>query len=327
MMMTFPEEVRVRRPTMNDVSAVFTLMLARNQAEYSEVDMTEEHIRNFWQAPDFNMATDAWAVTTHDGQMIGYASVWHQQHVRIYTYFTVLSEYNHLHIKARLLDLVERRAQQYLAEAPAGTRVTLGTGIADVNIADQQLLAQAGYHRERGQWRMEIEMYEAPPLAVWPEGVSVRPCIPEQDTHAIFETQLDAFAEHRGYTQPSFETWEHFHVKQEGFDPSLWFLACEGKTVAGICLCNYWVSDGFVGTLGVGHSWRRKGLGLALLHHSFAEFYRRGTRTVKLMVDTLNPTGATRLYERAGMHVTQLRYLYEKELRPGKEPGDLTTTE
>src|SRR5712692_164015 len=201
------------------------------------------------------------------------------------------------------------------------------SGIADVNIVDQQLLAQAGYHRERGQWRMEIEMYEAPPLAVWPEGVSVRPCIPEQDTHAIFETQLDAFAEHRGYTQPSFETWEHFHVKQEGFDPSLWFLACEGKTVAGICLCNYWVSDGFVGTRGVGHSWRRKGLGLALLQHSFDEFYRRGTRTVKLMVDTLNPTGATRLYERAGMHVTQLRYLYEKELRPGKEPGDLTTTE
>ena len=76
---------------------------------------------------------------------------------------------------------------------------------------------------------------------------------------------------------------------------------------------------GFVDALGVRRPWRRSGLGLALLHQCFSAFYQRKTRTVKLMVDSRNLTGATRLYERAGMRVTQLHYTYEKELRPGKE--------
>jgi ribosomal protein S18 acetylase RimI-like enzyme len=58
---------------------------------------------------------------------------------------------------------------------------------------------------------------------------------------------------------------------------------------------------------------------LALLQHSFAEFYRRGMRRVGLGVDAQNLTGALRLYERAGMHSDPARQhcIYEKELRPG----------
>lgn len=315
-MIVFPEGILVRRPTMSDVSSVLPLMLARNQAEYGEANMTEEHIRNFWQASDFNMNTDAWIVTTQDEQAIGYASVWHMRHVQVYTYFTALSEYDHLHIKARLLELVEMRAQEFMAEAPVGTRVSLATGIAEVNSVDQKLLAQMNYRKVRGQYRMEIEMHEPPPPAVWPDGISVRPCLPEQDVRAIFETEIEAFNNPEGYTPPTFEQWEHHNVKQEGFDPSLWFMACEGETIVGICLCKYWVGAGFISPLAVRLPWRRKGLGLALLRHSFAEFYRRGTRVVKLMVDTENPWEATRLYERVGMHVTQLYHQYEKELRP-----------
>jgi hypothetical protein len=36
-------------------------------------------------------------------------------------------------------------------------------------------------------------------------------------------------------------------------------------------------------------------------------------------VDAQNLTGATRLYEAAGMRVDQAHDYYEKELRPGKE--------
>jgi hypothetical protein len=35
-------------------------------------------------------------------------------------------------------------------------------------------------------------------------------------------------------------------------------------------------------------------------------------------VDAANPTGATRLYERAGMRVASEIIRYEKELRPGQ---------
>ena len=44
----------------------------------------------------------------------------------------------------------------------------------------------------------------------------------------------------------------------------------------------------------------RRGLGLALLRESFRRFRETGETTVALGVDVENPTGATRLYERAG---------------------------
>jgi ribosomal protein S18 acetylase RimI-like enzyme len=67
-------------------------------------------------------------------------------------------------------------------------------------------------------------------------------------------------------------------------------------------------------------------LGLALLRHSFNEFYRRGKRKVGLGVDAQNLTGALRLYENAGMHVQKTFDQYEKELRPGIEISTQTLT-
>ncbi len=48
------------------------------------------------------------------------------------------------------------------------------------------------------------------------------------------------------------------------------------------------------------------------------EFYERGERTVFLDVDTESPTGATRLYERAGMRKGWTAVIFEKELRAGR---------
>jgi ribosomal protein S18 acetylase RimI-like enzyme len=42
-----------------------------------------------------------------------------------------------------------------------------------------------------------------------------------------------------------------------------------------------------------------------------------GETTVALGVDSENPTGATRLYERAGMRILWRADVWEKELRPG----------
>jgi hypothetical protein len=57
------------------------------------------------------------------------------------------------------------------------------------------------------------------------------------------------------------------------------------------------------------------GLGRALLWHSFGEFYPGGTTTTGLGVDSANLTGATRLYQRAGLWVASEFALCEKEMR------------
>jgi hypothetical protein len=63
----------------------------------------------------------------------------------------------------------------------------------------------------------------------------------------------------------------------------------------------------------------RRGIACTLLRSTFAEMYRRGVRTAMLSVDADSPTGAPRLYTRAGMEVAQGIHLYRKEVRPGKD--------
>ncbi len=72
---------------------------------------------------------------------------------------------------------------------------------------------------------------------------------------------------------------------------------------------------GWIHSIGVRPAWRRRGLGEALLRHTFRELYRRGRGQIGLGVDAANPTDATRLYERVGMHVSSSFVYFEKALR------------
>jgi ribosomal protein S18 acetylase RimI-like enzyme len=51
-----------------------------------------------------------------------------------------------------------------------------------------------------------------------------------------------------------------------------------------------------------------------LLSSAFADLSRRGVAEVRLNVDAGNETGATRLYERAGMTLRRQWLVYEKPL-------------
>ena len=100
------------------------------------------------------------------------------------------------------------------------------------------------------------------------------------------------------------------------FDPSLWFLALDGDRIAGTALCFPRSEQlAWVRGLGVRRPWRGRGLGMALLQHAFAAFYARGMRIAGLGVDAQSPSGATRLYERAGMRVTEQYDTLEKTVK------------
>jgi mycothiol synthase len=139
----------------------------------------------------------------------------------------------------------------------------------------------------------------------------------------------EAFKDHWGYLDTPFEEererWLHHMDTDAEFDPSLWFLAMDGEEIAGISLCKWKAFDdpdmGWVNILGVRRPWRRRGVALALLRHSFREFYARGRCKIGLGVDAQSLTGATRVYEKAGMRSDPRRelLLYEKELQSGRE--------
>ena len=88
-----------------------------------------------------------------------------------------------------------------------------------------------------------------------------------------------------------------------------------GGEVAAIALCREPESEpglGWVNILGVRPAHRRRGLAIALLQHVFRHFAERDMTRVGLGVDAENPTGAVRLYERAGMHVARRDIRFER---------------
>ena len=315
----FSTDLLVRPPTMDDLEAVHGLLEVCDIAEYGVPDITLGDLRTLWQGPTFNMVKDAWMVIAPGDRLIGYADVEHRQHIRIYTLVRVLPEYTGQGIEENLLQIVEEWAQRQIPLAKPGVRVTLFSWGSDLNGAVQQTLLRAGFKEVRRSWRMEIEMSNAPCAPEWPNHVTIRPFKPGQDDWTVYEAVEEAFQDHWGHMEGSFDEWKHWTIERENFDPSLWFLAFDGEEIAGASLCTYQMDDGWVDTLGVRRLWRRKGLGMALLIHSFNDFYRRGKYKVGLTVDSQNLTGATRLYERAGMHVARTYISYEKELRAGIE--------
>ncbi len=316
---TLPVGVTIRRPSMEDAQAVYDLIAASDVADDGLEMITLQDIRDIWQSPEMNIETDAWLVTTDQGQLIGYADTEHRMHVAIFSFVRVRPQYRNQGIENALLRLVEERASQHITLAPAHARVSLKSWISHNDKVLPQAFEQAGYSMVRHHWRMRIEMNEAPPAPELPEHVTIRNFVRGQDERAVFEADDEAFKDHWGYLPDTYEQWEYWTVKREGFDPSLWFLAVEGNEIAGISLCQFENGEGWVNTLAVRRPWRKQGVGLALLRHSFGEFYRRGTHTAGLGVDAQNLTGATRLYKRAGMHVAVQHDTYQKELRPGEE--------
>ena len=177
------------------------------------------------------------------------------------------------------------------------------------------LFEQFGMRELRRFYRMSIELDAPPALPAWPPGLRVDTFAPE-DARAFHDALRDAFENEWNFHALPFEEWRELRlVKDPDYDPTLWFVVRDGNDIAAVMRNEPDRSGaGFVAALGVRKPWRKRGIALALLQHAFGEFYRRGKRRVALGVDAENPTGATRLYERAGMEVAFEAVTHGKEL-------------
>jgi len=178
----------------------------------------------------------------------------------------------------------------------------------------RELLESRGFFFEHFSFRMVAELEDDLPDPEWPEEISVR-TFRDEDLRAVHELHQETFGDLRDHSRTPFDVWRHWTLR-EPFEPGLPFLALADDELAGISICRpEWSGDpslGWVSVIGVRRPWRGKGLGLALLRHSFRELRARGKTRVGLGVDAENATGAVRLYERTGMEVVRRRLWYEK---------------
>jgi mycothiol synthase len=317
-----PQGLVARAPEWDDADAVAALYNACSMEEQVVPHGTADDMRREWRTPGFDLARDAWLVATADGQVVGYTDLWSSEpYTRLYGDGQVHPAFQGRGIGTHLLRMQEARARQVMAWALANAQVSLVNHALSTNGAARALLENASYTLQRHFWRMALDLDAEPPAPEWPAGIVVRAAIPGQDERAVHAVVEEAFQDHYDHTPVPFETWLHWQTADpDRNDLSLWFLALDSEQIAGAAVCAARTSEdpdcGWLDDLGVRRPWRRRGLGMALLRHSFREFYRRQKPRVGLSVDAASLTGATRLYERAGLHVVRQTDRYAKELRP-----------
>jgi mycothiol synthase len=303
------EDLTIRNPTLDDAQRTLDLMIRCDVSEYGEPDADMKDLLFDWSQIDLDR--DAWLALTPDGAVAGYGAVlpWFSD---LQYDFYVDPSWESLNLGQDLLAHCGERGL-FIAEEHEGVGVMLAKAyIAHVNQRDREIVKGAGFHLKKYIFQMRIEMDSAPREPRWSPGISVRTAVPNQDDRTIFELIQSAF-DQPGRTPPSFEDWKAFMMRPDIFEAGLWFLGIAGGQVVGACLCFEYPGQGWVRQLGVAESWRRKGLGTALLLHAFGEFRKRGISEVGLTVDSHNPR-AYAFYQRVGMKRVRQYDEYEKPL-------------
>ncbi len=290
---------QLRAPSADDADSIAALYAGTRSLDTREV-------RSWFANPAFDPTND-FRVLERDGAVVAYADV-HSEVDRLSLDFMAADA----RAAGALLEWAEERARvqqldRVVAPAWPGAAVIEGA------------MRERGFTPFRSSLEMQVPLDDATPEPPWPDGIQVRTvrADEERDVHALLE---EAFADTHDFRPTPFEEWAAWW-DGEGKRLDLWFAAEDADGLAGVALLEAERAGspglGWVETLAVRRPWRRRGLGRALLFHSFRVLRRLGRTAAGLSVQADNPTGAVRLYESVGMRRVSERVLYEKRLDPG----------
>jgi len=313
-----PDGFAVRVPTVDDAEAIAELVNEVSMAEAGIPWTTTEETRDVLTSPERAAPLPEVLLIDEDGSVAGYLESWTSDPAELALIAFVRPALWGRGLNTWLIRHGEAWATESLLGSDSPFALRLSRFIS--NEAARRLFVSLGYHYVRNFWVMRVDLEGPRAEAADPPGVSIRSFDPDSDVERVYEALREGFDDHWGGPFHSLERWRHRSIDGEGanFDPTLWFVAEEGNDVVGAICCTATTpradDTGEVGYLAVRRPWRRRGVALALLLSAFAELGRRGIARCELSVDSENPTGATKLYERAGMQVAYGWDVWEKTL-------------
>ena len=306
--MNLPTGFRFRAPTWDDVDGVAEVLLDDQRVDGVETTLDGFFLRQVWSRPGFELASDAWVVTDVAGRIIGYGQATRDEPDTVESWAVVHPEYRGRGIGSSLFDQLESRAAALLAGVPSprfrnsiNARDAAAAGIARAH----------GLRLVRHHWHMQIDLDGPVEPRPDPQGISIGGVEVPRDLATIHGILVSAFAEDPGDHPDPFDRWVEDHVTSPSYDPSLWLLARAGDVPVGAVTASAGDDGGWVDWLAVLATHRGRGIGPAMLRRSFATFASRGLRRAMVNVDAENVTGATGVYERAGMRVVNAWDLWE----------------
>jgi GNAT superfamily N-acetyltransferase len=210
--------------------------------------------------------------------------------------------------------------------------------VLQVNLFEKEesairLFSELGYAKVREWTHMKLTMNEPFTVPSLPDGMAIREMDLDNDWDIVGPAMDDAFTDHWGaILLPAEEETQEEEVDGEDETPSdesfsnapgYCFIVLDGETVIGGILCNAKLVErkdtGRVGSVFVRGAYRRKKIGSVLMQTAFNAFWNSGIKRIILDTDSESFSDSTNFYSGLGMKPYRREFLYEKEIRPGRE--------
>ncbi|MCI0713975.1 MAG: GNAT family N-acetyltransferase [Chloroflexi bacterium] len=332
------EQFDIRFPQDEDAEQIANLKNRCSMALVGVPSTNTIEVRSHWNFDGMDREKDFRVVWDGDTP-VAYGEVWNDDppFIRAWVNAYVHPDYQNQGLGTYITRWAEQRARETFEKAPADAKLLVVSGAYSHHQDAIELLENEGYEKTRIFWTMKIDLDHDIPEPQFPPNIHMTTFAEFKDLRAMANATDDAFLDHWGYVSTTeerrVENWAEWTnpEKSPNYDATTFWLALDGDEIAGMSLCtptsNENKNHGYVYTLGVRRTWRRQGLALAMLHFTFREMKARGKEVVLLDVDSESLTGATRLYEKAGMYVLREGVDYEKVMRDGIDYRTLSVDE
>ncbi len=304
----------------SDLGAFASLLNARQDRDGGEDHTTvEEMAQQYEHLQRCDPDTDILVVEA-GGEVVGYGRTTWDDVSEGYRLYWVVAEASadHPGLEEAVFEWAEQRAIEIARSHPAGVK-RLAAWI-DESSPRRFLLRSRGFEVDSyGAILVRTSLEDVPERSL-PEGVEVRP-VEEGHLRAIWEADVEAFRDHRGYTESTEQDWEAW-LENPHADTSLWQVAWAGDEVVGQVRSfvdheqneRFARKRGWTEDISTHRDWRKRGIASALICSSLVLLRDRGMTEAALGVDTDNLTGAFDLYRSLGFCESRIHADYHRQI-------------
>lgn len=217
-------------------------------------------------------------------------------------------------IGTTLIHWGEQLAKRIAAQEHPGELIEFAANSNSSQPDSTKLLINEGYQAGYTVLEMGLDFTKIPPISSLPNGVEIRPALPEHILSialSIGESYQHEYENHR--FQNSWNLLETIsRLSESSHNPDLWQIAWAGNDVIGNVIPLYEKGRAIMYDISVRPSWRGHGLARALLTRSLWDLRQRGINVIRLNTVKEFPTKAYELYQKVGFQILKEFPRYRK---------------
>lgn len=317
-MKTWIDQYTWRAVQTQDLAALYQTLLANAPTDQPETPPSQERIRHMFGMLGKRAERDTLAAIAPDGTLAAFGFMLfppdEDEHLALFDGNVHLAHRGR-GIGKHIVGWLETRARKEFQSRSESTPQIFRTSCAAHQTDRIALFEQCELKPMRYAYTMRRDSTKPILTEALPTDVRLEQWSPALDL-PLMRAFNTAFREHWGLPQMNAELWHQFFTGGPHFRGDLSMIAMEGDTIVGFCVnwVNADIQEGYVQAIGVIPAWRGRGLASALMARAMANFRNEKLSHAALDVDTQNPTGALRLYQKHGFETTKQSITFGKRL-------------